>query len=401
MFGKSVKILSILGFDVKIDVSWLLILVLVVWSLSGAVFPRMYPAMPTWVYVTMGLLAALGLFASIVIHELCHSLMARQFGLPMTGITLFLFGGVAEMNEEPPSAKAEFATALAGPASSVVVAAIFLGLGTWSNAAGWGQAATGVLTWIGVINVVLVVFNLIPGFPLDGGRILRAILWHWKGDLRSATRTASRVGGGFGLVLIGLGFLSLLTGNAVGGLWYILIGMFIRGAAQQGYQQVIIRQMLAGEPVRRFMNDQPVTVSDATSVETLVDDYVYKHHHKMYPVVEGDRLTGCVTTRDVKDLPREQWSRRNVGDVAHACNGENTVSPEADAMEALGMMSRSKNSRLLVVEEGRLLGVLTLKDLLDFLSLKLELESDEPSPRDLEQIGQQIPANASTSESHS
>jgi Zn-dependent protease len=401
MFGKSVKILSIFGFDVKIDVSWLLILVLVVWSLAGAVFPGMYPGMPTWVYVTMGLLAALGLFASIVIHELSHSLMARQFGLPMTGITLFLFGGVAEMSEQPPSAKAELATAIAGPASSVVVAGAFLALAALSDLVGWGQAATGVLTWIGVINVVLVVFNLIPGFPLDGGRILRAILWQWKGDLRSATRTASRVGGGFGLVLIGLGFFSLLTGNAIGGLWYILIGMFIRGAAQQGYQQVIIRQMLAGEPVRRFMNDQPVTVSDDTRVETLVDDYVYKHHHKMYPVVEGDRLTGCVTTRDVKDLPREQWSQRSVGDVAHACNGQNTVSPDTDAMKALGMMSRSKNSRLLVVEEGRLLGVLTLKDLLDFLSLKLELESDEPSPRELQQIGQQIPTPTSTSESTS
>jgi Zn-dependent protease/CBS domain-containing protein len=376
MFRRTITLFKLFGFTVRIDLSWLVILVLVVWSLAGGVFPQRYEGLHWGAYLAMGLAAAFGLFASIVVHELCHSLVARRYGLPMKGITLFLFGGVAEMRDEPPSAKAEFMMAIAGPAASVAVAAAFLGAAAAAQAAGWPDVVTGVFRWIGFINAILVAFNLIPGFPLDGGWVLRAALWHRQGDLRRATRTASRVGAGFGIVLIGLGVVNLLLLNPIGGLWWILIGLFIRGAAKMGYQQVLIRQALRGEPVRRFMNPDPITVPPSMPVDELVNDYIYEHHHKMYPVVADGRLAGCVTTQQVKGVPRQQWSQRTAGDLAAGCSDENTIAPDADAIEAFTRMNQHQASRLMVVDDGQLRGILSLKDLLKFLSLRLELEGE-------------------------
>lgn len=383
MFGKSIKLFSLFGFRVSIDLSWLIILVLVVWSLAGGVFPDQYEGLTWQAYLAMGLAAAAGLFASIVIHELCHSLMARQFGVPMKGITLFIFGGLAEMTDEPRSPGAEFLIAVAGPASSLVVAGVMLGLSLLGGMTGWPGPAVGVLRWVGIINLILVGFNLIPGFPLDGGRVLRSILWKVKGDFRKATHLASKVGAGFGAVLIGLGILALLTGNPIGGMWWILIGLFVRSAAKRGYQQVIIRQMLEGEQVRRFMNDSPVTAPPDVDVETFVQDYVYQHHFKLFPVVEEDQLIGCVTTRQIKDMPRELWSSTTLREIAHHCSDENTVSPDTDAMDALTRMSKSDNSRVMVLDDGRLVGILSLKDLMGFLAMKIELEGE----------GEDIPAD--------
>ncbi len=379
MFGKTITLFKAFGFSVRIDLSWLLIAALVVWSLAGAVFPRQYEGLHWGTYLAMGLVAALGLFASIVFHELCHSLVARRYGLPMKGITLFLFGGVAEMSEEPPSAKAEFLMALAGPAASVVVAGVFLALAWLGGLAGWPDTVVGVVRWIGFINAILVAFNLIPGFPLDGGRAVRAAIWHFKGDLRKATQTASRIGAGFGAVLIGLGILNLLFLNPIGGMWWILIGLFIRGAAKSGYRQVLIRQALKGEPVQRFMNDQPITVPPSLTVDRLVEEYVYEHHFKMFPVVEEGRLTGCITTKAIKDVPREQWSETTVGEIGSECSDENTIGPDHDAVDAFEQMNRHGVSRLMVVREGRLEGLLALKDLMKFLSLKLDLEGEGES----------------------
>jgi CBS domain-containing protein len=187
----------------------------------------------------------------------------------------------------------------------------------------------------------------------------------------------STIGSGFGLALILLGVVSVIQGNFVGGMWQFLIGLFLRNAAQMSYQQLLLRRALEGERVARFMQTEPVTVSRSLSVRELVEDYVYKHHFKMFPVVDDGRIVGCVTTRQIKELPREEWDRQTVGALAEACSGENTVAPESDAMEAMTKMSRGGASRLLVVDGGRLVGVLALKDLLRFLSLKVELEGDK------------------------
>jgi Zn-dependent protease/CBS domain-containing protein len=375
MFRHKFKVFRLLGFDVSIDPSWIVLAILVAWSLSTGYFPFKYHQLSTQQYWLMGIVGALGLFVSIVAHEFCHSLAARHSGMPMKGITLFIFGGVAEMNAEPSSARDEFIIAVVGPVSSLVIAAVFYLLSLGGEIAGWSTTVIGVMGYLALINLILAVFNLVPAFPLDGGRVLRAGLWAWKGDLRKATRLASRIGEGFSLVMIGLGIFRVLTGYFVGGMWFILIGLFLRSAAQASYKQLLTRRALEGEPLQRFMNPEPVTVPPETRLDRLVEDYIYRYHHKLYPVVDGDRLIGCITNRQVKDIPRERWNVTRVGDLVQACSEENAIDPETDTVQALARMHRSNTGRMMVVKGGRLIGIIALKDLLAFLSMKIDLEA--------------------------
>lgn len=376
MFGKRITLFKLFGFSVRIDISWIIIAALITWSLAANAFPHFYENLSTQTYWLMGIVGALGLFVSIIFHEMCHSLVARRYGLPMKGITLFIFGGVAEMDDEPPSAKAELMMALAGPASSIVLAIGFGVVYIFGTMAAWPRPITGVIGYLGMINGVLAAFNLVPAFPLDGGRVLRAVLWSWKDNVKWATRAASQIGSGFGLVLIALGVWSLLLGNLIGGIWWFLIGMFVRGAANMSYQQLLTRQALEGEPVSRFMEQNPVTVSPSISLEDLIENYIYKFHFKMFPVVEDDRLVGCISTREVKEIPRDEWPQRTVGDLLTQCSVDNTIRPDDDSMQALSKMRKTGASRLIVVEGDRLVGIISLKDMLKFLSLKVELEED-------------------------
>lgn len=374
MFGKPIPLFSIFGFQIRLDPSWFLIAILVTWSLAVGLFPMQYPDQPPTTYWVMGVVGALGLFTSIVVHELAHSLVARQFGVQMRGITLFIFGGVAEMNEEPPSPKAEFFVAIAGPIASVLISALCYTTAAFLPATSATIAAVFVLKYLGYVNAILVVFNMAPAFPLDGGRVFRSMLWQTTGSLRRATRVTSAMGSGFGLLLIMIGVLSFLGGGLIFGMWMFLIGMFLRGAARMSYQQLIIRKALEGEPVVHFMNPHVDTVTPDISIRDFIHDHVYTHHHKMFPVVENGDVRGCITTRQLKELPRDQWETVRVGDVAIECSPENTISRDADAMVALSKMNQTGLSRLMVVENGRLLGIVSLKDLLRFISLKVELE---------------------------
>jgi Zn-dependent protease/CBS domain-containing protein len=375
MFGKQLRIFQLMGFEVKIDLSWIIIALLVTWSLSVGYFPHRYLNYDTRTYWLMGLVGALGLFMSIIAHELAHSLVARRYDIPMRGITLFLFGGVAEMDDEPKAAKDEFLMAVTGPISSALIAAAFYGAYLVGRLAGWPYPVNGVVLYLAMINGILALFNLLPAFPLDGGRMLRAVLWHLKGNLKWATRIASRIGSGFGLVLIIYGVIQFISGHFIGGMWFFLIGMFLKTAAEASFQQLITLRTFEGEPLRRFMNSNPVTVTPDLSIGRLVEDYVYTHHHKLYPVVENGRLTGCITTRQIKDVPQDRWASTTVADVAATCDSDNTISSDADATKALSKMRRTNAGRLMVVDQDRLLGIVSLKDMMEFLSLKIELES--------------------------
>lgn len=377
MFGNRVTLFKLLGFEIRLDASWVIIAVLITWTLATGYFPLDYKDLPPATYWWMGAAGALGLFASIVFHELCHSIVARKFGIQMKGITLFIFGGVAEMDQEPPSPKSEFLIAIAGPISSGFLAFLFYRLHDFSGSLALSVPLQGVLHYLGWINAILAVFNLVPAFPLDGGRVLRSILWHLKNDLRWATRIASNCGAGFGLILIFLGIISFLNGNIIGGLWLLLIGLFLRGASRTSYEQLLIRKAFAGEQVRRLMNSEPITVPPSLSIRDFVEEYIYKYHFKMFPVQEDGRLVGCITTRNVKEAPQEEWGRRTVGEIARDCTRENSISPDADAMVALSVMNKGGHSRLMVVENGKLVGVISMKDMLAFLALKLELEEEQ------------------------
>ena len=375
MFGKSIKLFTLFGFKVEIDISWFILAILIVWSLAKGLFPYYYKDLSNASYWWMGIAGAVGLFVSIIAHEFMHSLIARNAGLPIKGITLFIFGGVAHMEDEPPSARTEFSMAVAGPITSIVLGILFYGIALAGRSYAWPQTVTAVLSYLGVINWVLAAFNLLPAFPLDGGRILRSVLWGVHKDLRRATKTASRIGVGFSILFMLIGAIQFLSGNFVGGIWIFVIGMFLQGASRTSYRQLLIRQSLEGEPVSRFMNTNPVTVPSTTTIEELVEKYMYQHHFKMFPVVDNGTLIGCVTIKDIKKIPRSEWSTKRVKDLHLTCSDKNTVDPDTDAVKVLAHLHRNQMSRLLVAKQGRLVGIVTLRDIMQFLSIKLDLEN--------------------------
>ena len=375
MLGRHINLFTLFGFEVKLDFSWIFLALLISWSLATGYFPVTYTGLSATTYWAMGIAGALGLFFSIIFHEMSHSLVARQYGLPIRGITLFIFGGVAEMEEEPKDAKTEFLMAIAGPIASLLLALVFGLCATISINFGATAAVSGIFSYLSLINGVLALFNLVPAFPLDGGRVLRAALWRWKGDVRWATRIAARAGSGFGLVLIILGVLNILSGNFVGGMWWFLIGMFLIGAARGSYIQLQTRRAFEGETVARFMTESPVTVPPELSVAQLVDDYVYTYGHDMFPVLASGQLLGSVTIHDVKALPREKWASTQIGEIMTPRSETNTIGPREDALKALSLMQRGGRSRLMVADGSRLIGIVVLKDMLKLMSLKLDLEN--------------------------
>ena len=377
MFGKPVSLFTLFGFEIKADISWLLLAALITWSLASGLFPEQYKELPQSAYWWMGIAGAVGLFLSIIFHELTHSLVARKFGVSMKEITLFIFGGVAHMEKDPPSPKAEFMIAVVGPLSSFFLAAVFFLLYRFGVSSGWPVTIAGVLNYLSWLNMILAVFNLIPAFPLDGGRMLRSALWRWKKDVRWSTNIASQIGSGFGLLLIIMGIIYIVRGNFVGGLWWFLIGMFVRAAAQSSYQQILARNLFHNKKVRDLMIANPITVPRSISLDDFIRDYVYKYRHQAYPVLSFGKLTGCIFLKQLASIPREEWAHQTVGAVALPCDQNIIISAEEDANKALEIMNRTGNSRLLVANGDELEGIISLKDMLALLSLKMELNDLE------------------------
>ena len=376
MFNQKYKLFRLSGFEVGVDPSWILLAFLVAWSLSTGYFPFKYQNLSSGQYWLMGIVGALGLFLSIIAHEFCHSIVARRTGMPMKGITLFIFGGVAEMGQEPANARDEFFIAVVGPISSFLIAGAFYALNVMGESAGWPVALYGITGYLGMINIILAIFNLVPAFPWTGVEFSARGFGPGKNNLRWATRVASRCGEGFGIILIVLGALRIMGGLLIGGMWFIPIGLFIRSAAKMSYHQMLARRLLEGEGLRRFMNTDPVTVSPYTTLVSFLEDYVYRYHHKLYPVVENGRLVGCISTRQLKETPREEWKRKTVGEASVKCDEDNTVKPDTDAVDVLSSMRKNGSGRLIVAEDNHLKGIIALKDLLDFLSMKIELEEE-------------------------
>lgn len=372
MFGTRWRLFRLLGIPISLDASWLIILALLTWTLID-LFREAVPGLSVSSYWAMGLCAALAFFTCIVLHELGHALVARAVGIPIRGITLFLFGGVAEMEDEPPSASSEFLMAVAGPAVSAVLAAIFWLLSGLVDA----PAVVYPLRYLAGINLAVLIFNLVPAFPLDGGRVLRSILWAVWSNLRRATYWAALSGQAFAWLLIGLGIMHFFAGNVFQGIWLGLIGLFLNDAARGNYQQILVRQALRGERVSRFMNREPIVVPPGVDLRSWVEDYVYRYHRKMFPVASNGHVEGVIGTQALARFPRQEWDKHTVAEAMRQDVDLLSISPDADALEALGKMQRTGSSRLLVTDGNRLVGIVSLKDLLQFLDLKLELEGDE------------------------
>lgn len=371
MFKNAVQLFEIFGFKLKVDPSWLLIAALIVWSLSTSYFPDVLPGATRTLYTALGIVAMLGMFASLILHELSHSLVARSYGLKVGGITLFIFGGVAELEEEPHDPKSEFMIAIAGPLMSLFLAALFYGATTLTGAE--VSLIGAVLGYLALINLVLAVFNLIPAFPLDGGRILRAVIWGVTQDLLRATRISSRIGSAFGLFLMLTGALAVFSGAGIGGFWQILIGFFILNASNGSYQGLLVKLALRGKTAGSLMSERVHTVDPGVSIASLVDDVMLRHGVSFVPVLSGDRLLGYVDTTGAQSIERSEWGRRRVADILVQAGPENTAAPGTSldqVFERIGAMPRRK---LMVVEGQRLVGVISLSDLMHHLVLEQEI----------------------------
>jgi Zn-dependent protease len=369
------RLFTLFGFEVRLDLSWLLLALLISWSLGAGMFPADYPGLPPRTYAWMGVAGALGVFFSIVFHEFSHSMIARHYGMPIKGITLFIFGGVAEMEEEPPGPKSEFLMAIAGPLASFLLAFIFARIEAIALLRGWPTPVVGVSNALAYINTVVAIFNLVPAFPLDGGRMLRAALWYFRRDMNSATRIASQMGSGFGFALMLLGIIAFVQGNVIGGMWWFLIGIFLRGAATASYQRLMLHDMLHRQPVSNFMRRDPVTVPPSVTIREWVEDHVYRHHFKMFPVVQDSALLGSVTIDDIREIPKKDWDKVTVRDVMKPCSDDNTITAHMEMEKLLtAMMHPGKQTRYMIVDGERLVGVIALKDVLELVALKMEIE---------------------------
>ncbi len=380
MFKNAIDLFDIFGFKIRADPSWLLIAALIVWSLSTSYFPVTLEGYSQGTYISMSIIAMLGLFASLIFHELSHSLVARRFDLKVGGITLFLFGGVAELEQEPRDPKSEFWIAIAGPLSSyflAIVAYILVAI------LGQDQASTplyAVLSYLGLINIVLATFNLFPAFPLDGGRVFRAALWHFKGDLMSATRIASQAGTFFGIALIILGVMSIFTDAGLGGLWQILIGFFIMSASRGSYEQLVLKTALKDQTVRTAMSAAPKTADVEETVEDVVHKIMLKHNIRFVPVLDGDRLLGFVDLPRIQQIEQQDWPSTRLADVYIASDDSNTVPPDMPTEVLFQKMSSEGQRKFMIAEKGHLLGVIALADLLTYLALRQGL-SGQQAPR--------------------
>lgn len=403
MFFGRFRLFCAFGIPIYVDLSWLFIATLLTINLKGY-FQQQLEVPPVVVplervpalSLLLGLVTTLAFFACVVLHELGHALVGRARGMEIRGITLFLFGGVAELGSEPPSAGSEFLMAIGGPIVSLVLGVGFLVATLIGHALGWPLQLLLVTNLLGSVNLGLLLFNLVPAFPLDGGRIFRSFLWWATGNLRRATRWSSTLGRGFGWLLIVLGVFSVLSPLFAeeralnwGGLWFVLIGYFVLQAARGSYQQVLLREALRGEPVSRFMRVEPITVPPTLDLERWVDDYVYRYHRRSFPVAANGKVEGMISTEDLQEVPRDEWSHHTVAEVMDTELDGLRITPATDAMEALERMQRTGSSRLLVLEGDHLVGIVSLKDLLKFLNLKLELEDQEstedsgaPRPQD-------------------
>ncbi len=355
----SITLGRVRGIEVGLNWSWLIVFALIVWTLAAGVFPDQNPGLADGTYLAMAAVAAALFFASILAHELGHALQARREGMQIDGITLWLFGGVAKFKGMFPSAGAELRIAVAGPAVSAALTAAFVAL-AWLVPL--PAQVDGVLAWLGYINLVLLVFNLLPALPLDGGRIARAALWHLRGDFGQATRVAAGLGRAFGQVLILAGLIAFFFGGLFGGAWLAFIGWFLLGAAEAERQHAVARTALADLRVADLMISEPTTVAPHLSVEKFVEDVFFPRRHSAYPVVDRGRPLGLISFRNTIRLPREQWPQRMVREVMVPLEEVTVLPPERSASEALTALAQSQLNRALVCRGDDLVGLLSLTD---------------------------------------
>jgi Zn-dependent protease/CBS domain-containing protein len=381
----SVKIGKISGIIIGLHYSWFIILALLSWSLATGYLPSQYPNQTNTFYWGVGVIASLTLFISILLHEIAHSLVAQREGMTIQRITLHFFGGVSEMTEEAESPGGEIKMAVVGPLTSFVIGLGFLAL--------WYSGGGGLPTYFGAIfqyasfaNIALAFFNSIPAFPMDGGRILRALIWKWRGKLLSATRTATTVSRIISYLFMGLGIFSIFALSTLNGLWLLVIGFIISGNATASLNQTMITEALGGVKVEEIMTRDVITVEPHLTIQQVVDRFFKKHRSHGYPVEEEGRIIGLVCEHDVREINVEHWDEYRVDDIMTPREELITIDPDDNAADALMKMAKNDVGRLPVMEEGELVGIITRSDVAR--AVKRRTEAGEEPQQMVEQLTQ-------------
>lgn len=368
------RLFRIGGIEIIIDYSWFIIFSLVIFTMAESYFPQSHQHYSKPQYWIMGTIAAVLLFISILIHELAHSYVAIKHGIKVTSIRLLVFGGLAQVATEPRTGRHEFLIALAGPATSMALGMFFLVIYYCFNMVGEVTPVVDILGWMAMANIALALFNLIPGFPLDGGRILRAFLWDQWNDLARATRVVSQLGNGFALFLIIFGFLQLLVAQSyISGLWFIFIGLFMKLSAAGSFQAVMLQRTLGGVPVRQMMTESVVTVDWLISVDQLVHEYIYKHQFTNFPVFNRDEFIGMVSLEGVKTISKDLWGFKQVRDIMTPIELVPCLKPTDDAAEVFSRMASNDIWCMPVVENGVLMGIVSRRDIMNLFKIKSDL----------------------------
>jgi len=372
MFRSSIKLFKIFGIEVRLDYSWFIIFALFTYYFGFYYFPSYLPGLNKGLLAVVTIVTVILFFLSVLIHEISHSLVARRKGTPVERITLFLFGGMAQIEKEPETPYSEFIMAVAGPAASFILAAVF---GTiWFFTRNIGPIGVPV-GYLAVINIVLGVFNMLPGYPLDGGRVLRSIIWKVTGNLRRATFIASTAGRVLGFMIIAAGIYFIFTGNFLNGIWLSFIGWFLQSSAQMGYRQIIFETSIKGIKVKDVINEDIVYVLKDITVQELVDDYFMRYRFGRFPVIEDkktQKLMGIISLHDIKGIPKEKWPEVKAGDIVEAVSDSERVDLSMEISDAIKKMGKNNLSHLAVISGGRLRGIITKSDVMRFIKIRSE-----------------------------
>src|SRR5256714_6749028 len=370
----SFRIGKIAGIDIDINVSWIIILVLLTVSLATGWFPQLYPGWSTATYWVVGLISALLLFVSVLLHELAHSFVARRRGLPVKNITLFIFGGVSNIEREPTSPGVEFQMAFVGPLTSLLIGAVCFLLQLPLR--GSNSPLEGILFYLAVTNVLLGIFNLIPGFPLDGGRVLHSIIWKITGSMRQATRAATIVGQVIAYLFIFVGIWLFFTGYILDGIWLGFIGWFLLSAAQSANSQATLASVFRGVTVGEVMNPKPVTVPANISLQQLIDAYFLPGALRYALVMQADHLAGLITLSEIRHIPRERWAHVPVSQAMIPLSRLHVVSPQQSLSDVLPLMAGRDVNQLPVVQNDALVGIVRRDAIIHFLEVRRRLGVD-------------------------
>jgi Zn-dependent protease/CBS domain-containing protein len=370
----SFRIFRIAGIDINIHISWLIILVFLTFSLATGWFPITYPGSSTATYYLLGFIASILLFVSVLLHELAHSFVARSRGLQVKSIVLFIFGGVSNIEQEPQTPGIEFSLAFVGPLVSLLIGVVCYGLLLLVR--GTHSLLVPILSYLALMNIILGIFNLIPGFPLDGGRVLRSIIWKATGNFQTATNITTFVGQAFAYLIILWGILLFFSGNVFNGLIIVFTGWFLLTSAQSARSQSVLDTAFRGVTVNQIMNTNVMTVPANISLQKLVDEYFLPRGLRSAFVMQGDQLAGLITLSDIRHVPRDQWPQTPVGYAMIPLERLHTITPQQNVKDVLPLMTGQDVNQLAVVQDGRLVGVLTREGILRSLEIRRNLGVD-------------------------